>query len=279
VLAIAAVVARTLGESGAAFSALVLAAALPNAGNFGIPVSTDAFGTVGRDVAVLFVVARGAGATGATALRRVFELPLVYVVVLSGVVLWTGAVPPADGTLLRTVGMAGDASIPLFLIVLGIQVARTDPAPPPADRAGRRTEASGRAARGTGGSGGGRVRAAGTRPRVLRRAYVDPGRGPRPGRGRRRGTRRGQRRLRSGVRGDAILLTTLGCVPAVTGLIALLRAGVLVELLEEAGVPGGSPGQTPRPWSCSSSGRSTFASPSIPSPTLVAISTSVSGSS
>ena len=52
----------------------------------------------------------------------VFVSTILPVLSLAGV----GVLPPADGTLLRTVGMAGDASIPIFLTVLGIQVARTD---------------------------------------------------------------------------------------------------------------------------------------------------------
>jgi len=240
-LAIAAGVAHVVGESGATFSALVLAAAFPNVGNFGIPVSTFAFGAVGRDVAVLFVVAqnvltltvgvyvaaRGGGAAGRGALRRVFELPLVYVVALAGLLLWLDAVPPADGSLMQTVEMAGNASIPLFLLVLGIRLAdvdvgvalrRTVPA------VGLKLLVAPAVALGIAlVAGFGDPAVARTfvleaaapvaiTPLVLLVEFADDG-GPLSG---------------PAYIGTAIFVTTLASVPVVTVLISLLRAGVLV---------------------------------------------------
>jgi predicted permease len=46
---------RVLGTTDPFLSALVLASVFPNSGNFGIPLSEFAFGTVGRTTAVLFV--------------------------------------------------------------------------------------------------------------------------------------------------------------------------------------------------------------------------------
>lgn len=139
-MALAAGVGRLLGESGPTLRALVLAGAVPNVGNFGIPVSTAAFGQVGRDTAVLFVVGQSlvvftagvvvasggrAGGWRASA-RRVVTFPLVYVVVLALSASWLGVVPPESGVAMETVTSVGNASIPLFLLILGIQLARTD---------------------------------------------------------------------------------------------------------------------------------------------------------
>jgi len=139
---IAVAVGSLAGESGMTLRAGAIAAAIPNAGNFGIPVATFAFGAVGRTTAVLFVLvqnvlmytvgvyvlSRGGDADGRlAALRRVFELPLTYAVLAAGAALALGVVPPADGPVMGTVEMAGDASIPVFLVILGIQLADMRP--------------------------------------------------------------------------------------------------------------------------------------------------------
>jgi predicted permease len=139
---IALAVGRAIGASGSRLSALTFVAALPNVGNFGIPVSTFAFGAVGGTVAVVFTVVQGVlnytagvyvaawGTDEAWRARmgRVFRLPLVYVVVLAVAARAIGAVPPAGGTAMRTLELVGNASIPTFLLVLGIQLAETEPA-------------------------------------------------------------------------------------------------------------------------------------------------------
>jgi predicted permease len=132
-------VGRATGASGETLSALVLASAIPNVGNFGIPVSTFAFGPVGRTTAVVFVAAqnvltltvgvyiaaRGAGTVARGALRRIAEFPLVYAIVLALVVRATVG-DPGGGNLMRTIELTGNASIPLFLIVLGASLVQTD---------------------------------------------------------------------------------------------------------------------------------------------------------
>lgn len=140
-LGLAAAVGRGLDESGPRFSALLLSASFPNVGNFGIPVAAFAFGAVGRSVAVLFVivqnvllytlgvylVSRGSGEEGRAAVGQVFALPLVYAVLAAGVVRLGGLPLDPRGTTLRTVELLGDASIPLFLLILGLQLAESDP--------------------------------------------------------------------------------------------------------------------------------------------------------
>jgi hypothetical protein len=139
-LAVAEAVGRALGGTTAGVSALVLVSAFPNSGNVGIPVSEFAFGATGRATAVLYltvqavlmytvgvyVASRGAGDGWLAGVRRVVTVPLVYAVVaaLGGRAL--GVVPPAGSTAMRTVGLVGDSAIPVMLLILGLQLAGTN---------------------------------------------------------------------------------------------------------------------------------------------------------
>lgn len=131
-------VGRALGETEPIRSGFVLASSFPNSGNYGIPLSAFAFGVVGRSTAVLFltsqavltytlglyVASRGRGSVRES-IRQVLRVPLVYAVLAAGVARWLGVVPPAGSTAMQTVGLVGDAAIPLLLIVLGLQLAQT----------------------------------------------------------------------------------------------------------------------------------------------------------
>ena len=133
-------VGRALGIPEPVLGAFVLVAAYPNSGNFGIPLSAFAFGDVGRATAVLFlavqavlvythgvyVAARSGEAGRLAGVRKVFELPLVYAVVAAIAMRFLGLVPPAGSTAMETLRLVGDASIPVMLLVLGIQLAGTD---------------------------------------------------------------------------------------------------------------------------------------------------------
>jgi len=139
---IGSVVAHVAGESGVQLRGAALSAAFPNTGNFGIPVATFAFGAVGRTTAVVFVLvqnvllftvgvyalARGGEASSRTAaLKRVFGLPATYAVGVAALALWLDAVPPADGAVMQTIELTGNASIPIFLLLLGLQLAEMSP--------------------------------------------------------------------------------------------------------------------------------------------------------
>ncbi|MFB6148811.1 MAG: AEC family transporter, partial [Halobacteriales archaeon] len=127
-----------LGKSEPALSALVLSSVFPNAGNYGIPLSEFAFGPVGRSTAVLFiagqaimmytvgvyVASRGQSSTR-DAIGRVFRIPLIYAVVLAFLARVIGVVPPTESTVMRTIELVGEASIPVMLLMLGIQLANT----------------------------------------------------------------------------------------------------------------------------------------------------------
>lgn len=139
-LVVAEAVGRLVGLAEPKLSALVLAATFPNAGNFGIPLSDFAFPDGGRAVAVLYlgvqavlmftagtyVASRAGGASGRRGLRRVATLPLVWAVPVALGLRWLGLVPPADTTAVQTLKLVGDSSIPLMLLVLGVQLSRTD---------------------------------------------------------------------------------------------------------------------------------------------------------
>ncbi|WP_455448242.1 AEC family transporter [Natrinema thermotolerans] len=140
--AVAELTGRAVGEREPALSGLVLVAIFTNSGNLGVPVSDFAFGPVGRQTAVLFlsvqsvlmytvgvyVASRSSGSAGLEGVRRVFYIPLVYAVAAALGARALGLVPPADTAAMETLGLVGDASIPLMLLILGIQLARADTA-------------------------------------------------------------------------------------------------------------------------------------------------------
>ena len=139
-IAVAEGVGRALGSTATGVSAIVLVGAFPNSGNVGIPISAFAFGETGRATAVLYlavqavlmytvgvyVAARGNSEGAWTGLRRVLTVPLVYAVVAALGLRALGVVPPTDTTAMTTLRLVGDSSIPVMLLILGIQLAETD---------------------------------------------------------------------------------------------------------------------------------------------------------
>ena len=117
----------------------VLAGTFPNTANYGIPLSVFAFPSVGRTTAVLYVIgstvmiytvgvyvaSRDAAASSLGALRRVARLPLVYAVPVGVAANLLGF--DGGGAAFETLRLVGDSSIPLMLIVLGVQLARATP--------------------------------------------------------------------------------------------------------------------------------------------------------
>lgn len=125
------------GISGGMRNALVLTAIFPNVGNYGLPLADFAFGSVGREVAVLFIVAqsvlmyslgiyvasRRSDRTSTAALSRIFQLPLIYAVAVALVLRAFGWVPSEDLAIMEAIAMTGDASIPVMLLILGMELA------------------------------------------------------------------------------------------------------------------------------------------------------------
>ncbi|MFC7133529.1 MULTISPECIES: AEC family transporter [Salinibaculum] len=139
-IAVAWGVGKLVGESGALLGALMLAAAFPNSGFVGIPLSEFAFGSVGRTTAVLYltvqslvvytlgvyIASSGADRGFTDALVEIFRLPLIYAVMAGVAIRALGVAPGADSALMETAGLVGNASIPVMLLVLGIQLHETD---------------------------------------------------------------------------------------------------------------------------------------------------------
>lgn len=140
--AVAEAFGRVAGEQEPALSALILVVIFSNAGNLGIPVSDFAFGEIGRQTAVLFVAvqstlmytlgvyisSRSSGSTGFEGARRVFYIPLAYAVIAALGLRMLDLIPPADTAAMESLKLVGDASIPIMLLILGIQLAHSDTA-------------------------------------------------------------------------------------------------------------------------------------------------------
>jgi hypothetical protein len=133
-------VGRLVGGTTTGVSAIVLVSAFPNSGNFGIPVSEFAFGETGRATAVLFltvqsvlmytvgvyIAARGNSEGALAGVRRVFTVPLVYAVLAALGMRALELVPPTGTTAMTTLKLVGDSAIPVMLLILGLQLAETD---------------------------------------------------------------------------------------------------------------------------------------------------------
>lgn len=132
--------ARLVGIDEPFRSAIVLFAAFSNSGNYGVPVSEFAFGAVGRSTALVYmtaqivcmytvgvyVAARSSASDWTEGVRRVVTVPLVYAVAAALVARRFSLLPAADGVAMETVGLVGDAAIPMMLIVLGLELARSE---------------------------------------------------------------------------------------------------------------------------------------------------------
>jgi hypothetical protein len=117
--------------TGAAF---VLCAIAGNTGNYGLPTNQFAFGDAALEPAVIYYamstlilstvgvyVAASGRRTARQALRNVLSVPLVYAGV-AGLLVWaTGA--PLPLPIERFANLAGQAAIPVMLVILGMQLA------------------------------------------------------------------------------------------------------------------------------------------------------------
>ena len=129
-------VAKVLGWSRTMSDALVLSTAFLNAGNYGLPIILFSFGEEGLALAtVLFVgsnfscnslaaffAARSNGG-GRKALLSVLRLPAPYAFALAmGLRLLQLQVP---GPILQPVALIGRATVPVLLMMLGLQLSQT----------------------------------------------------------------------------------------------------------------------------------------------------------
>ncbi len=118
-------------------SAFLITTILMNNGNYGLPLNLFAFGETGFGYALvlfmfnamvggaisIFLAIRGQ-ATAMTALRRTLVQPIIIAMLLGVFSRLTHIAP--TGSLMNMVDMAGQAAIPVFLLVLGMTLAQTD---------------------------------------------------------------------------------------------------------------------------------------------------------
>lgn len=127
--------ARALHLDSAQLRGFLLAIMFVNAGNFGLAVTQFAFGEAALARAAVYFVtssmlvytlglylAAGHGVSPFQALQKVLGVPPVYAVLAAGLVRITGVTLPEP--VLRAIGLIGQAAIPVFLLILGIQLAR-----------------------------------------------------------------------------------------------------------------------------------------------------------
>ena len=129
-------VTRALRFSQAMGSAFLLTTLFINAGNYGLSVNLFAFGQPGLERAAVFftvsalltssvgvyLASRGQ-AGGLDALRNVFKVPTVYGA-LAGFAVNLAAITVPE-PIAKAVDLVGGASVPLMLLLVGIQLART----------------------------------------------------------------------------------------------------------------------------------------------------------
>ncbi|WP_099354782.1 AEC family transporter [Fredinandcohnia onubensis] len=122
-------------------SALQLGSIFPNSGNYGAPVALFAFGAIAFDYAIIIMVIHaflinslgiflaslgGANSTGLKgALIRLTRMPVMYGAVLG--VIFQIANIPLPSTIIDGISMVGSASIPVVMLILGMQLAEIKP--------------------------------------------------------------------------------------------------------------------------------------------------------
>ncbi|MEC4983628.1 MAG: AEC family transporter [Oscillatoria sp. PMC 1068.18] len=113
---------------------LIATTLFPNTGNLGLPVNDFAFGTPGLERAIIYLIAASilmfglgpallAGKGLVSGLRLTIKLPLFWAI-LAGLLLRLLPIALPDN-IDRAVEMLGRAAIPLGLLILGLQLAKT----------------------------------------------------------------------------------------------------------------------------------------------------------
>ncbi len=113
-------------------SAVIITSMFMNAGNFGLPVTSFAFGKAALAYATLFfvtnsvmtntvgvVIASMGKASLKTALGNVIKIPTIYALALAIIFIQTSWKIPLPVT--RTVEILGGAAVPCLMVLLGIQ--------------------------------------------------------------------------------------------------------------------------------------------------------------
>ncbi|GAB4117146.1 MAG: AEC family transporter [Roseiflexaceae bacterium] len=123
-------------------AALLLCTMFMNSGNYGLPTARFAFGQPGLELALLFFIPQslfsqvlaiaiatsGNGSTWRASIKQIFRMPQIYAAVAGLIVRLIGihpdsGIPVVEG-LLRGIALVADATLPLLLMLLGMQLAQ-----------------------------------------------------------------------------------------------------------------------------------------------------------
>lgn len=118
-------------------SAMILGGVFMNSGNYGVPVVLFAFGQAAFDYGVIMMVFQSvlmnsigiffasiggkAQATWRDSMQRVIRMPIIYAS-LAGIVFQLAGIRLTD-PMMQGIGLIADASIPVVMLVLGMQLA------------------------------------------------------------------------------------------------------------------------------------------------------------
>nr|WP_304216675.1 AEC family transporter [Fredinandcohnia onubensis] len=122
-------------------SALQLGIIFPNSGNYGAPVALFAFGALAFDYAIIIMVIHGflinslgiflasLGGSNSTGLKgaliRLTRMPVMYGAIIG--IIFQIANIPLPSTIIDGISMVGSASIPVVMLILGMQLAEIKP--------------------------------------------------------------------------------------------------------------------------------------------------------
>ena len=137
---IAYTIARLRKTDAPSTAALLLTTMFMNSGNYGLPTAQFAFGQAGLDRALLFFIAQAimaqtltiaiaqAGQTNwQTGFKQILKMPPIYAVASALLLRWWGMsleTPDVLGSLLHGIDLISQATLPLLLMLLGMQLAQ-----------------------------------------------------------------------------------------------------------------------------------------------------------
>ncbi len=137
---IAYVIARLRKTDAPSTAALLLTTMFMNSGNYGLPTANFAFGQAGLDRALLYfiaqaimaqtltiAIAQAGNSNWRTGFKQILKMPPIYAVCVALVLRWLGVsfdTPNALGSLLHGIDLISQATLPLLLMLLGMQLAQ-----------------------------------------------------------------------------------------------------------------------------------------------------------